>query len=518
MLLYENVRCQAPYKMRVGVLAVVAALSASTIVAPPLAAQSSGATFACDPGFYQVISGQLAELDPANNTYNAIGADGASYNAMGYRIADGYIYGIQGSNLIRIDASGSVSVMHTLNIPSGSYTGDFGDDGLLHVSRGGRSWYAVDVDTGQATAIPELSGNVGVADITNVYGKFYGVSGSGQLIRFNVDAKTVTNVGAVSGLPGGSLAFGAAWSSAGGNLYVGRNSGEIFQITGYSTGSPVATQVATASATNSNDGASCSLAAAPAGIPDVDGPQPETPPSTPEGQQAAENYAENEYETYTFPSAPVEEGASCTTGFNEDRPVRLAVNADSVIAPTVAYASGASVSLSDFDVLSGLWTEDGAAIRQTHDCGYDYTALLRAEPLNHYRWEATVAGVNGVNQGGVVVNQSSPLTRSGAALIDLADGGNVLRWGVYNSSGYYQLLGAVDLDPSAATSARFSIEVHGDQVTVLADGEFITTFASDGAGGHVGLVTSRAAGSFSDLKLTALPMEMQESQPIEVGS
>ena len=496
-------------RSRVGALAIVAALSASTIVAPPLAAQTSGDTFACDPGFYQVISGQLAELDPANNTYATMGADGPSYNAMGYRIADGYVYGIQGANLIRVDAAGVVSVVAALDIPSGSYTGDFGDAGLLHVSRGGRNWYAIDVDTGQATAIPELSGNVGVADIANVYGKFYGVSTSGELIRIDPVAKTVSNVGAVSGLPGGSLSFGAAWSSAGGNLYVGRNSGEIFQVTGYSTGSPVATQVATASATNSNDGASCALAPAPAGIPDVDGPQPETPPSTPEGQQAADNYGENEYETYTFPTAPVPEGPSCTSGFDEDRPQRLAISLDSVTSPTVAYASGPGISLSDFDILSGLWTEEGPAMQQTHDCGYDYTALLRAEPLNHYRWEATVSGVNGVNQGGVVVNQSSLLTRSGAALIDLADAGNVLRWGNYDANGYYQLLGAVDLDPSAADSARFSVEVHGDQVTVRVDGLFITTFTSGGAGGHVGLVTSRAPGLFSDLQLTALPAGAQ---------
>ncbi len=492
-------------RSRVGALAIVAALSASTIVAPPLAAQSAGDTFACDPGFYQVISGQLAELDPANATYNTIGTDGPSYNAMGYRIADGYLYGIQGSNLIRIDASGIVSVVATLDIASGSYTGDFGDDGLLHISRGGRNWYAVDVATAQVTAIPELSGNVGVADITNVYGIFYGVSTSGELIRIDPVAKTVTNVGGVSGLPGGSLSFGAAWSSAGGNLYVGRNSGEIFQVTGYSTGSPHATQVATASATNSNDGASCSLAPAPAGIPDVDGPQPETPPSTPEGQQAAENYAENEYETFTFPSAPVPEGPSCTSGFDEDRPQRLAIDADSVTSPTTVYASGPGVSLTDFDVLSGLWTEGSGALQQTHDCGYDYTALLRAEPLNHYRWDVTASGVGGVNQGGVVINQSSPLTRSGAALIDLADAGNVLRWGHYDASGYYQLLGAVDLDPSAAESARFSVVVHGNEITVRADGEFITTFTSIGTGGHVGLVTSRTAGLFSDLQLTALP-------------
>ena len=492
-------------RSRSGALTFVVALMGSTLAATPLTAQVRGDTIACDPGFYQVIAGQLAELDPANNDYAVIGADGPSYNAMGYRIADGFLYGVQGANLIRVDAAGVVSLVATLDIPSGSYTGDFGDDGLLHISRGGRNWYAVDVDTTEATEIPELSGNVGVADITNVYGKFYGVSTSGELIRIDPVERTVSNVGSVSGLPGGSIAFGAAWSSAGGNLYVGRNSGEIFQITGYSTGSPHATQVATASATNSNDGASCALASAPAGIPDVDGPQPETPPSTPQGQAAAENYAENEYETYTFPTAPGPAGPSCTSGFDEDRPERLVIDADGVTSPTLLYPSGQGVSLTDFDVLGGLWAADAGSLQQTHDCGYDYTALLRAEPLNNYRWEATVSGVGGINQGGVVVNQSSPLTRSGAALIDLADAGNVLRWGQYDDRGYYELLGAVDLEPPAGDSARFSVEVYGNEITVRADGQFITAFTSNSAGGHVGLVTSRAAGSFSDLQLTALP-------------
>ena len=117
-------------RSRVGALAIVAAMSASTLVAPPLAAQETGDTFACDPGFYQVISGQLAELDPANNSYNTIDADGASYNAMGYRIADGYMYAIQGANLIRIDASGAVTVVTALDVPSGSYTGDLS---LIHI-------------------------------------------------------------------------------------------------------------------------------------------------------------------------------------------------------------------------------------------------------------------------------------------------------------------------------------------------------------------------------------------------
>ena len=440
---------------------------------------------------------------------------------MGYRIADGLMYGIRGSQLLQIDANGAVVVVSDLG-NSGAYTGDFGDDGRLHVSRGGQNWHAIDVETGVATAMPEISGNYGMADIANVYGIFYGVNTGGDLIRIDPAAGVVTNVGAVSGLPSG-VAYGAAWSSAGGNLYVGRNTGEVFQITGYSTGSPTATQVASAPSTNSNDGASCALAPAPEGIVDVDGPEPETEPSTPGAQLAAEEYEEREETTYTFPSSGTPDGPSCTAGIDEDRPPRMTVSADEVTSPTVLYSSGAIPQLTHFDVLSGLWIEGGSALEQTHDCGFDYTTLLRAEPLRHYRWEATVTGTSGQNRGGVIVNQSSPLTRSGASIIDMAPDGsgqNSVRWGFYDDRGYYQMIGSLPV-PSTSSTIRFGVEVHDEFVEVWIDGEKITTFEAPSSGGHVGLVTSRAAASFDDLVLTALPAAepavQSEATPVVEG-
>ena len=211
---------------------------------------------------------------------------------MGYRIADGYVYGVGNGNLYRINASGERTTVGSLGAMPSGYTGTFGDDGLLHVSSGGKNWYTIDVDTLETTSIPELSQGMGVADITNVSGVFYGVSSKGALVRFDPTALTVESLGNVDGLPTYSGAYGAAWSTAGGNLYVGRNSGEIYQITGYSTANPVATQVGAAPSTNSNDGASCELAPPPPGLADVDGPAPETEPSTPEARAAAEQYAD----------------------------------------------------------------------------------------------------------------------------------------------------------------------------------------------------------------------------------
>lgn len=487
----------------------LAAVMASTIVVAPVVgqpSQDSAPTFRCDPGFYQVISGQLAELDPGNNTYTGIGADEASYNAVGYRIADGYLYGIRGTELLRVDADGAIVVVAELAVPSGAYTGDFGDDGLLHISRGGRDWHTVDVGTGAVVAIPELSGNYGMADIANVYGVFYGVSASGNLIRIDPTLLTVEDLGLVDGLPRSSASYGAAWSSAGGNLYVGRNSGEIFQVTGYSGADPIATQVATAPSTNSNDGASCSLAAAPPGIVDIDGPEPETEPSTPEAKAAAEQHEEQQQATYSFPSAGIPDGPSCTIGVDEDRPPRLAVNAEVVTSPTIVYSSGPSPMLADFDVLSGLWTEGSAGLEQTHDCGYDYTALLAASPLNHYVWESTVSAIDDLNRGGVVINQSSPLTRSGATLIDLAEGGDAVRWGFYDELGYYQPLGSANLELGQSDGGvTFTVEVHDDEVALWVDGSLIIEFSTANGGGLVGLVTSRTAASFTDITLTALP-------------
>lgn len=495
-----------------GAIAAAVAITAATIT--PVQAQTSsdaGAAFACDSAFYQVISGQLAELDPATSSYQAVGSGGSEYNALGYRVADGYMYGIRGTSLVRVDANGVVTTTHQLNVSSGSYTGDFGDDGLLHVSRGGRDWRSIDVDTGNVVSRSELSGRYDIADIVNVYGVFYGVSEDGELFRIDPSTGAVRNLGFVPGLPEGEFAFGSAWSSAGGNLYVARNSGQIYQITGYSTDSPQATRVATATRTNSNDGASCSLAQAPDGIADVDGREPETPPSTPEGQAAADRYVAEGSTSYTFPSSGIPDGPSCATGADEDRVERLTFDASTVSTPTVVYSSS-DPSLEDFDILSGLWANGDGTLEQTHDCGYDYTALLRAEPLRHYRWEATVGGVDGgINQAGVIINQSSPVTRSGAGIVDLADGGQTLRWGVYDDRGYYEARGWAPIDLGADGAANMEIEVHGNQVRVIVNGATITEFATVDSGGQVGLVTSRAAAFFDDLTLTALVNPQEES-------
>ncbi len=491
---------------------IIASTAISMAVLPvSQSASAAGETFACDPGFYQVIAGQFAEFDPGAGTYTRIGPDTDNYNAMGYRI----------------DATGNRTVVGSLGGMSSGYTGTFGDDGLLHVSRGGADWYTIDVDTLETTRIPELSKGVGVADITNVNGVFYGVSSRGGLVRFDPTALEVTQVGNVEGLPTYSGAFGAAWSTAGGNLYVGRNSGEIFQITGYSTGNPVATQVGSAPATNSNDGASCELAPPPPGLADVDGPEPETEPSTPEGQAAAEEYEENYEETpivipesqpmeESEPSGPTYEvedsgigsGQACGATVLEDRPARGPDGRFAVVSePTVLYSTSfGAADAANWSALSGTWEHGDDKFAQVETCDFDATALLSGHTVNHFRWEATFSG-DSSNQGGLLINQQSEETRSGATLIDLSDDGSIVRWGSYDDRGYYQYVGAEDIGtPAAGTEVTLAVEVNGSDVHIEVNGERVGYLNTKYAGGHVGLVATQSIISFTSATLTALPV------------
>ena len=460
--------------------------------------------FSCSSGFYQVISGQLNKFDPATDTYEPLGAQNSSYNAIGFRASDGYLYGIQSGSLIRIDSNGVITQLGPHGLPSNAYAGDFGDDGRLHVSAGGRDWHAIDVDTVTATPIPELSGDLRVADVTNVNGKFYGVSTGGRLYVFDPVALTISDGGAVSGISGQG-AFGAAWATAGGNFYVGRNSGQIYQIVGYSNGSPTATQVATAQSTNSNDGGSCPYAPPPTGVRDVDGSQPETAPSTSEGAAAQaqweQQYEQEQAAAYEFEDAGVGEGPSCAATVDEDRLPRQMVQANEYAEGTVLYGSGFDGD-GDYLILSGSWEESGSSLNQLKDCGYDYTALLRTPQVEYFRYESTLRAIEGTNGGGLVFNQSSEHTRSGAMVVDLANAGTQLRWGQYDALGYYNYIGGVDVAGSGTST--IAVEVRGSSIDVFFNGALVGSTTTDQPGGYVGLLATRSKVAFEDVLLTAL--------------
>ena len=461
----------------------------------------------CPSGLFQVIAGQLAEFDVGSSAYLPMGSAQSNYNAMGLNPADGYLYAIRSSELLRIDSNGTVVGLGTVDIVPGSYTGDFGDDGLLHVSRGGNDWYAIDVATLDATRLDGFSQNYGVADIANVSGTFYGVSSGGVLWSFDVTTETATNLGAVAGVSGTGKAFGAAWTTAGANLYVGRNSGELYQITGFSTGNPVATQIATSPSTNSNDGASCPYAPPPAGLPDVDGPTPEVAPSTDDGLAAAAQY-ELTYEAPQFaaPDAGLGEGAACPATISEDQLARDTVTTTRVTTRTVLVDESFDGAATGWSVMSGSWLVENGSYRQMNDCEYDLISLLSTHVVDSFDLEVTFSSPTAPNHGGVVFNVSSTDSRSGAIVVDLADDGATLRWGRYDEVGYYENIGW-DLVPAPAAGqpVTLRIESRGDQYTIVYQGNTVVTETTSDPGGMVGLISTLSQVDFHDVELSAVP-------------
>lgn len=461
----------------------------------------------CPSGLFQVIAGQLAEFDVGSSTYLPMGADQSNYNAMGLNPADGFLYAIRGDTLLRIDDNGTVVTLGTVDIVPGSYTGDFGDDGRLHVSRGGNDWYAIDVTTLEATRLSGFSQNYGVADIANVSGTFYGVSGGGTLWSFDVTTETATNLGAVAGISGANKAFGAAWTTAGANLYVGRNSGQIYQITGFSTGNPVATQIATSPSTNSNDGASCPYAPPPPGLPDVDGPIPEVAPSTEDGLAAAAEY-ELTFEAPQFaaPDAGLGEGAACAATISEDQRPRDAVATTQVTTRTVLVDDTFDGDAAGWNVMAGSWLVENGSYRQLNDCEYDLMSVLTTHVVDHFDLEVTFSSPTVPNHGGVVFNVSSTDSRSGAIVVDLADDGETLRWGRYDELGYYQNIGWDFIPaPAAGQPVTLKIESRGDQYTIIYQGNTVVTETTENPGGMVGLISTLSQVDFHDVELAAVP-------------
>jgi len=253
-------------------LATVVALSI-VVVLPATRALASGGPFTCSPGFYQVLSGQLNELNPVTGVYTPIGSTYAdSYNAMGYDTLNNYLYafdtGANKSHLLKIANDGSVTDLGTpTGFPSslGPIAADFDNNGNLIVQDTGTLWYSVDVATNTATALT-ITGSTGTAnDIVWIGGSMYGLSGTSTVTLRRVDLSTdVATTATVTGISGSSGAYGAGWSDNPNDLFFSDNSGNgIFSITGFAGGSPTATKEVNGAVTGNNDGAACKLADSP---------------------------------------------------------------------------------------------------------------------------------------------------------------------------------------------------------------------------------------------------------------
>ena len=236
-----------------------------------------GQTFQCDNNLYQVVNGQdLKLLDPATGTYSDIGSSSITYNGAGFNYEDGYIYGISGSDLVRVDNTGSATNLGTISgFNALSYTGDLDTLGNWHSFRKlSGSWIMTTIDVSvsppaaQDFAVTELSGLANPATCADIaYNpishRFYGMN-AGRLHEFDHINRTVKVIGDYSATSA-SGGYGAVWSDNAGNTYFFNNgTGNIYKASFDNAGTILSYGfTATSQPNSSNDGMSCSLAAPP---------------------------------------------------------------------------------------------------------------------------------------------------------------------------------------------------------------------------------------------------------------
>jgi large repetitive protein len=219
-----------------------------------------------------VISGQLKLLNPVTTTYTNIGTAQPFYNAMGYNVEDNFLYAMStaagdAGDLLRIASDGSITPLGLpAGLPAGSYVaGDFDNAGNLIIRSTATTWYSIDVATDSATTLT-ISGAADAGnDVVWINGVMYELNGT-TLYAVNLTTHIATS--AVVGAPLVSGTFGAAWSDNPNELYFSDNgTGNIWQITGFTGGSPGASLVGTATVTSNNDGAACKNADSPFDLP-----------------------------------------------------------------------------------------------------------------------------------------------------------------------------------------------------------------------------------------------------------
>jgi hypothetical protein len=219
--------------------------------------------------------------------------------------------------------------------------------------------------------------------------------------------------------------------------------------------------------------------------------------------------------TYTADDAGIGAGDSCAPTVDEDRPSRGADATFTVVTtPTVLYTSNFDTEdNASWSLISGTWQFADGTLAQVESCGYDASALLDTHAVIDFRWEGTFASETS-NQGGLVINQQSAATRSGATLIDLTDDGTSLRWGTYDALGYYIFAGAVPIDrPADGTDITLAVEVHGADVSIAINGTTMGTLTTEHEGGLVGLVATQSTVAFTSVTLTGLGSVAATSEP-----
>ncbi len=213
--------------------------------------------FTCTGEIYQVQSGQLKIFDPIISAYTPVGPVQSAYNAAGYNVNDGYVYAMQGTNLIRVHSDGSINILFAMGF--GSNAGDMDSAGHLWikvVSGSTTTLRRINVATGTVVSTVTLLPNYSTSDLVIFPTRNIAVLSNASSIA-RVDLTTgATTIIPVTNFP--SDGYGAMWSDSAGRLFIFANgSGKIYEIFNFLGANPNAVQIATGLPSSNNDGFSC---------------------------------------------------------------------------------------------------------------------------------------------------------------------------------------------------------------------------------------------------------------------
>jgi uncharacterized repeat protein (TIGR01451 family) len=237
-----------------------AAIASSLLVATPAAA----APFAnLEPTVFlaQDSPTQLKSSVQSNGelVFSNVGAASTrTYNAIGYNEQDNFLYGISGTELIRIHDNGAT--VRVRDVPIGAHVGAFRADTQDFWFTNGTRLFHTNVSNPAGAMIEvTLNQSMPAADFTWANGYFWGLTGA-QIVRLSTSG-TVTLFAAPPRLNGS--AAGGAWTYGNGNLgFTANSTGDIsqVQVTNPASATPTFTVISVISGPpSSNNDATASL-------------------------------------------------------------------------------------------------------------------------------------------------------------------------------------------------------------------------------------------------------------------
>ena len=223
--------------------------------------------FDCAAAFYQIVEGQLNQVDLVNDSLIPLGEEAANLNPLGYNVEDDFIYGIRfgTTDLVKIGQNGGREVVGRVQgINVGLLAGDFDVAGNYYLlDNEAQRLQRVDVDaTLLVAATIQLSETIpALGDISYhpMEELLYGVSETSDVVSINPITGDINSF-KIATLPTGTVA--STWMTSKGEFIVSYNvSQEIYQID-LTNQTAVLIGVTGDSAFNA-DGANCIQAASP---------------------------------------------------------------------------------------------------------------------------------------------------------------------------------------------------------------------------------------------------------------